>query len=79
MTLTIYAVANKAAQPKTKTKTQPKADTANTITNGVNNLTVADASKAKSKNLDVLTEYNKIKHKNAANFVVIGKRPKSLL
>lgn len=31
-----------------------------------------DTPKAKSKNLDVLAEYEKAKAKNAANFVVIG-------
>lgn len=31
-----------------------------------------DTPKAKSKNLDVLSEFEKTKAKNAANFVVIG-------
>ena len=33
---------------------------------------VDDTPRARSKNLDVLTEYEKSKAKNAANFVVIG-------
>ena len=31
-----------------------------------------DTPRAKSKNLDVLAEFDKAKAKNAANFVVIG-------
>jgi elongation factor 1 alpha-like protein len=31
-----------------------------------------DTPRAKSKNLDVLAEFDKAKTKNAANFVVIG-------
>jgi elongation factor 1 alpha-like protein len=33
---------------------------------------VDDTPRAKSKNLDVLAEFDKTKAKNAANFVVIG-------
>lgn len=31
--------------------------------------------KVKSKNIDVVSEYKKVKRKKAANFVVIGKTP----
>jgi elongation factor 1 alpha-like protein len=34
---------------------------------------VDDTPKARSKNLDVLAEFERRKAKNAANFVVIGK------
>jgi elongation factor 1 alpha-like protein len=34
---------------------------------------VDDTPKAKSKNLDVLAEFERRKAKNAANFVVIGR------
>ncbi|KAI9702919.1 MAG: Hsp70 suppressor, GTPase facilitates ribosomal subunit dissociation [Candelina mexicana] len=40
--------------------------------NGVGTLLVEESPSAKSKNLDVLAEYEKAKGKNAANFVVIG-------
>jgi hypothetical protein len=43
------------------------------VTNGVGALSVDDSSRARSKNLDVLAEYDKAKKKNAANFVVIGR------
>jgi elongation factor 1 alpha-like protein len=33
---------------------------------------IDDTPRARSKNLDVLAEYEKTKAKNAANFVVIG-------
>ena len=36
-----------------------------------------DTPKSRSKNLDVLAEFEKAKAKNAANFVVIGKFPNS--
>ncbi|KAK5103038.1 hypothetical protein LTS08_003841 [Lithohypha guttulata] len=49
-------------------KTQPKAN----VTNGISGLSISEVPKIKSKNIDVLSEYNKVKHKNAANFVVIG-------
>ena len=53
-----------AAQPPKK----PKAD----LSNGVNNLSIQEPVKVKSKNIDVIAEYGKVKRKNAANFVVIG-------
>lgn len=40
---------------------------------GVESLKLDDTPKAKSKNLDVLKEFENAKRKNAANFVVIGK------
>ena len=42
------------------------------LANGVNALSVDESSRAKSKNLDVLAEYEKTKAKGNANFVVIG-------
>ena len=36
-------------------------------------MSIKDTTRVKSKNLDVLAEYKKVKRKNAANFVVIGK------
>lgn len=42
------------------------------IAAGVEALKIDDTPKAKSKNLDVLKEFESAKRKNAANFVVIG-------
>jgi elongation factor 1 alpha-like protein len=38
-------------------------------------LKVDDTPTAKSKNLDVLKEFEKVEKKNEANFVVIGMKP----
>ncbi|KAJ5923189.1 HBS1-like protein [Penicillium verhagenii] len=43
------------------------------LAGGMNNLTVEEKVTVKSKNLDVLAEYNKSTRKKSANFVVIGK------
>ena len=48
----------------------------NGITNGINNLLVDQRPRARSKNLDVLAEYEKKDRKNTANFVVIGAHPR---
>jgi elongation factor 1 alpha-like protein len=58
---------SKRATHKTPTET-PQAD----LAAGVEQLTVQETAKVKSKNLDVLAEYRKVKRKNAVNFVVIG-------
>ncbi|KAJ5928976.1 Translation elongation/initiation factor/Ribosomal beta-barrel [Penicillium verhagenii] len=42
------------------------------LAGGMNNLTVEEKVTVKSKNLDVLAEYNKSTRKKSANFVVIG-------
>jgi elongation factor 1 alpha-like protein len=62
----------KSKQNAAKVLTAKKAQT--DLTGGVKALSVEEPANVKSKNLDVLTEYNKSKHKNAANFVVIGKK-----
>ena len=49
----------------------PTKTTTNVATAGIKNLTI-EVPRTKSKNLDVLSEYNKVKKKAAANFVVIG-------
>lgn len=43
----------------------------------LNKVKVDDTPKAKSKNLDVIAQFEKSKTKNAANFVVIGTAPRS--
>lgn len=53
--------------PKTKNENR-----ANQIASGVEAMKLDDTPRAKSKNLDVLKEFEKAKSKNAANFVVIG-------
>ncbi|KAI1626008.1 elongation factor EF-1 alpha subunit [Exophiala viscosa] len=61
----------KAPTPvKQKPKDTPKSKS--TLSNGVQDLSIQDVPKIKSKNIDVISEYKKIKRKNAANFVVIG-------
>ncbi|KIV91833.1 translation elongation factor Tu [Exophiala mesophila] len=57
-----------SAKPKGKDKPNPKPD----VASGVQELSIQDLPKVKSKNIDVISEYNKVKRKNAANFVVIG-------
>ncbi|KAH9210290.1 hypothetical protein DL95DRAFT_526392 [Leptodontidium sp. 2 PMI_412] len=52
-----------------KTSNEKKADQ---ISNGVEAVKLDDTPRAKSKNLDVLSEFEKAQKKNAANFVVIG-------
>ncbi|KAJ5993837.1 Translation elongation/initiation factor/Ribosomal beta-barrel [Penicillium sp. IBT 35674x] len=42
------------------------------LAGGINNLSVEEKVTVKSKNLDVLAEYNKSTRKKSANFVVIG-------
>ncbi|KIW93372.1 translation elongation factor Tu [Cladophialophora bantiana CBS 173.52] len=42
------------------------------LTGGIHDLSIQEAPKIKSKIIDVLAEYKKMKRKNAANFVVIG-------
>ncbi|KAI9873272.1 MAG: Hsp70 suppressor, GTPase facilitates ribosomal subunit dissociation [Pleopsidium flavum] len=55
------------------TKTQTNGDkSTNQVTNGLNRLVLEEQPRSKSKNLDVITEYKKLKRKKAANFVVIG-------
>ena len=43
------------------------------IANGMGSMSVEDSSRARSKNLDVVAEFEKSKNKNAASFVVIGR------
>ncbi|KAL2404080.1 HBS1-like protein [Exophiala dermatitidis] len=58
-----------AAKPKPK---EPAAKPKSTLANGVQQMTVQETPKVKSKNIDVVSEYKKVKRKKAANFVVIG-------
>lgn len=44
----------------------------NGITKAVENVSITETTKVRSKNLDVLAELEKTKQKPAANFVVIG-------
>ncbi|EXJ92949.1 elongation factor 1-alpha [Capronia epimyces CBS 606.96] len=62
----------KAATPaKAKAKEPAKAKSTG-LAQGVQQLSVQETPKVKSKNIDVLAEYKKVKRKKAANFVVIG-------
>ncbi|KAE8149512.1 hypothetical protein BDV25DRAFT_156107 [Aspergillus avenaceus] len=59
---------------KSKQSTKAAGDKKNQsdLAGGMNNLSVAEKVNVKSKNLDVLSEYQKAKRKNAMNFAVIG-------
>lgn len=61
-------VATTTPKSKMKEATTPQSE----ISNGVADMSLKDTARAKSKNLDVVAEYKKIKRKNAVNFVVIG-------
>ncbi|KAB8200818.1 hypothetical protein BDV34DRAFT_229949 [Aspergillus parasiticus] len=60
----------KSKQPASKPAGDKKNQT--DLAGGMNNLSVAEKVTVKSKNLDVLSEYQKSKRKNAMNFAVIG-------
>lgn len=61
--------ANGGGKEPAKTTKQKKAAQ---IAKAVENIKLDDTPTARSKNLDVLAEFEKSKMKNAANFVVIG-------
>jgi elongation factor 1 alpha-like protein len=63
-------VSGKGGKGPPKTSGEKKADQ---IANGVEALKFDDTPRATSKNLDVLKEFEKLKKKKEANFVVIGK------
>lgn len=67
------ASSKKAAAPATKKKADPGAKSAEATTDGVNSLRIDDAPLPKSKNLDVLKEFQKTQSKKSASFVVVGK------
>ncbi|TAQ87088.1 hypothetical protein B7494_g4603 [Chlorociboria aeruginascens] len=62
--------AGKGGKGPPKISAEKKADQ---IANGVEAMKIDDTPRARSRNLDVLAEFEKTKSKNAANFVVIGK------
>lgn len=61
---------NKSKQAAGKSSSDKKSR--GDVADGVKQLSVEEPVKVKSKNLDVLAEFQKTKRKNAANFVVIG-------
>ncbi|KAJ6135196.1 HBS1-like protein [Penicillium capsulatum] len=65
---TAKGMKSKAAASKSAGNKKPQAD----IAGGLSNLSMEEKVTVKSKNLDVLAEYNKSKRKKSANFVVIG-------
>lgn len=69
MKLIILIAAGKGGKGNPKTNGEKRADQ---IANGVEALKLDNTPRAKSKNLNVLAEFEKAKAKNAANFVVIG-------
>ncbi|RAL16288.1 putative translation elongation factor EF-1 subunit [Aspergillus homomorphus CBS 101889] len=60
----------KSKQPASKSAGDKKSQA--DLAGGMNNLSVEEKVNVKSKNLDVLSEYNKAKRKRAMNFAVIG-------
>ena len=60
----------KVKQPATKAAGDKQKQT--DLAGGMGNLSVAEKVNVKSKNLDVLSEYEKSTRKKSANFVVIG-------
>lgn len=54
-----------------KEKTE-RSKTLNDVSKGIENVAINDIPKPKSKNLDVIAEFEKTEQKPAANFVVIG-------
>jgi len=71
LTNNLVASGGKSGKGPAKTNGEKRADQ---IAAGVEAMKVDDTPMAKSKNLDVLKEYEKAEKKNAANFVVIGKK-----
>lgn len=60
------------SKTSTPSKQQKPTKAKESVTNGMKDLSIIEPAKVKSKHLDVLAEYRKVKRKNAANFVVIG-------
>jgi hypothetical protein len=71
---TFNDIANSATLGKSKKgpAKQPTDKSAASLAENVKGLSVQESVKVKSKNLDVLAEYEKSQRKKAANFVVIG-------
>jgi elongation factor 1 alpha-like protein len=65
-----HLASSKVAKPATMQSNAAK--TKVDLSNGLKNLSVEEPVKIRSKNLDVLAEYKKVKRKSSANFVVIG-------
>ncbi|KAI9672980.1 MAG: Hsp70 suppressor, GTPase facilitates ribosomal subunit dissociation [Caeruleum heppii] len=70
--IVIAAQSNKGRKGVKPAPQQAENGAGKQVTNGIQSLSLSEASKVKSKNLDVLEEFNKDKGKAAANFVVIG-------
>ncbi|KAI1984947.1 hypothetical protein LOZ53_003807 [Ophidiomyces ophidiicola] len=64
--------AQNAAKLKKAKKAQPSTKAASDLADNVNQLSVQESVKPKSKQLDVLEEHRRAKRKKAANLVVIG-------
>ncbi|GME48209.1 elongation factor tu gtp binding domain-containing protein [Neofusicoccum parvum] len=62
----------KGAKKQTQAKDSKAKDDTSGVTEGVEGIKIDEAPRVKSKNLNVLAEYEKSNLKNSANFVVIG-------
>lgn len=67
------ASSKKAAAHATKKKAGSETKPGEAAVDGMNVLRIDDAPLPKSKNLDVLKEFEKTKSKKSASFVVVGK------
>ncbi|KAI1777040.1 hypothetical protein F4818DRAFT_408903 [Hypoxylon cercidicola] len=66
------ASSKKVAAPATKKKADSGTKSSEAAADGMNGLKIDDAPLPKSKNLDVLKEFQKTKSKKSASFVVVG-------
>ncbi|EKG11506.1 HR1 repeat rho-binding protein [Macrophomina phaseolina MS6] len=62
----------KGARKPTQSKDSKAKDDTSGVTEGVEGIKIDEAPRVKSKNLNILAEYEKSNMKNSANFVVIG-------
>ena len=67
------SASNKKLAASTTTKKKGASD-GKDATDGIKDLKIDDTPLPKSKNLDVLSEFEKSKSKKSASFVVVGKK-----
>ena len=71
------SASNKKLAASTTTKKKGASDGKDAATDGIKDLKIDDTPLPKSKNLDVLSEFEKSKSKKSARFVVVGKKQSS--
>ncbi|KAK3939099.1 putative glucose-regulated protein 78 of hsp70 family [Diplogelasinospora grovesii] len=70
--LAAQAKVDTAGKKAAATQNKGKGASADTAASGIKSLTIAEAPLPKSRNLDVLSEFEKSKYKKTASFVVVG-------